>query len=63
MTKDKKWNITTYSCCMNTTKGIYYYKTYHNSQITSVRMNEENKNKDYLTIYDLEEHQQIRYMN
>lgn len=63
MTKDKKWNITTYSCCMNTTKGIYYYKTYHNSQITSVRMNEENKNKDSLTIYDLEEHQQIRYMN
>lgn len=48
---------------MNTTKGIYYYKTYHNSQITSVRMNEENKNKDSLTIYDLEEHQQIRYMN
>lgn len=63
MTKNKKWNMTTYSCCMNTTKGIYYYKTYNNSQITSVRMNEENKNSTSLTIYDLVEHQQIRYEN
>lgn len=63
MTQDKKWNITTYSCCTNTTKGIYYYKTYSNNQITAVRMTDENKNSDWLSIYDLEEHQQIRYVN
>ena len=63
MTKDKKWNITTYSCCCNTTKGIYYYKTYNNSQLTAVKMTEENKNSYQLSIYDLEEHQQVKYMN
>lgn len=63
MTKDKKWNITTYSCCCNTTKGIYYYKTYSNNQITAIKLNDMNKNSRELTIYDLEEHQQIRYMN
>ncbi len=63
MTKDKEWNITTYSCCCNTTKGIYYYKTYNNSQITAVKMTEENKNSYQLSIFDLEEHQQIKYLN
>lgn len=63
MTTDKKWNITTYSCCCNTTKGIYYYKTYNNSQITAIRMTEENKNSYQLSIFDLEEHQQIKYIN
>lgn len=63
MTKDKKWNITTYTCCVNTTKGIYYYKTYNNNQITAVKMTEENKNSYKLSIYDLEEHQQIKYAN
>lgn len=63
MTQDKKWNITTYSCCTNTTKGIYYYKTYSNSQITAIKMTEENKNSNELSIYELEEKQQIRYIN
>ena len=63
MTTDKKWNITTYSCCCNATKGIYYYKTYNNSQITAIRMTEENKNSYQLSIFDLEEHQQIKYIN
>lgn len=29
---------TTYCCCMNLCKGIYYYKTYSNSSITAVRL-------------------------
>lgn len=63
MTEDKKWNITTYSCCVNIDKGIYYYKTYQNNQLTAIKLTEENKNSDKLTIYDLIEHQQIRYEN
>lgn len=63
MTKDKRWNITTYTCCINTTKGIYYYKTYNNNQITAIKLNDENKNSYKLNIYDLEEHQQIKYIN
>lgn len=62
-TQNKKWNITTYTCCANIDRGIYYYKTYNNSQITAVRMKEENKNSKYLTIYNLENYQRIRYMN
>lgn len=63
MTKDKKWNITTYSCCTNTKEGIYYYKTYENNQITAVKMNDINKNSSCLSIYDLVNKQQINYMN
>lgn len=63
MTQDKKWNMTTYSCCTNTTKGIYYYKTYSNSQITAIKMTDENKNNKNLSIYELENHQQIKYVN
>ena len=63
MTEGKKWNMTTYTCCMNTSKGIYYYKTYNNSQITAIRLNNENINSKDLTIYELENKQQIKYLN
>ena len=38
---DDRWDITTYSCCINAAKGVYYYKTYDNSQITAVDMHRE----------------------
>lgn len=63
MTKDKKWNVTTYTCCMNVDKGIYYYKTYDNNQITAISMNEYNKNSPCITVYDLVTKQQINYIN
>ena len=61
--QDKECNITTYACCTNATRGVYYYKTYSNNQLTAVRMTEENKNAEKLSIYELEERQQIHYMN
>lgn len=61
--KDSVCNITTYSCCVNASKGVYYYKTYGNSQLTAVRLTEENINRKALTLFPLEEHQQVRYMN
>lgn len=63
ITKNNKCEVTTYSCCINQTKGIYYYKTYHNNQITAVQMNEENMNKKELTSYELIQKQQINYIN
>jgi len=63
MTQDKKWNVTTYSCCVNTKKGIYYYKTYNNNQITAIRLTEENKNSYILSVYPIENKQQIKYIN
>lgn len=37
-----QWEITVYSSCCNADKGIYYYTTYENSQITAVDMGREN---------------------
>ena len=63
MTKEKEWNVTAYTCCINTIKGIYYYKTYNNNQITAIRLTPENIHNRNLTIYNLGEHQQVKYMN
>lgn len=38
MTPSGEYEYTRYSCCCNTEKGIYYYKTYDNSNITAVDM-------------------------
>lgn len=62
--KDKDvYKYTIYSSCCNTNKGIYYYKTYDNSQITSVDMQRENLNSQYLISYPLIKEQQIRMQN
>lgn len=63
ITQDNKYDTTTYSCCINTTKGIYYYKTYNNNQITAVKMNKKNISSKGLEIYKLIENQQINYVN
>lgn len=63
ITAEGKYDITAYSCCVNIDKGIYYYKTYMNNQITVIRMTEKEKNKKDLSVYQLREEQQIRYEN
>ena len=44
---------TIYTSCINTDKGIYYYKTYNNSQITAVYLTKENLNQVSLIHYPL----------
>ena len=63
ITKNNKYDITNYSCCINVDKGIYYYKTYENNQITAIKMNENNINSKELVFYELIEKQQIKYIN
>lgn len=58
-----KCEITIYSSCCNADKGIYYYTTYGNSQITAVDMHRENLDGAELISYPLIEAQQIRWMN
>lgn len=58
-----KYEITIYSSCGNLDRGIYYYTTYENSQITAVDMHRENLDGNQLAVYDLVEGQQIHYMN
>lgn len=55
--------ITTYSCCINADKGIYYYKTYGNNQLTAVDMNREDLNADELIKIPLVLSQQILRAN
>ena len=63
ITDQGKYDITTYSCCINATKGIYYYKTYDNSQINAMRMDESTKTSKKLTIFKLLTKQNINYFN
>lgn len=63
ITNEEKNDITTYSCCINASKGIYYYKTYTNNQIVAIKMSEKEKNNNFLTIFELIEKQQIKYIN
>ncbi len=50
---EEKYEITIYSSCCNLEEGIYYYKTYDNSQITKVDMHHENLDQTDLISYDL----------
>ena len=54
---------TIYSSCCNTDKGIYYYTTYENSQITAVDMHHEDLDGDRVIVYELVTGQQIRWEN
>lgn len=58
-----KYEITIYTSCCNADKGIYYYTTYENSQVTGVDMNKESLDSDSLIIYPLINGQQIKMMN
>ena len=60
---EDKYEITIYSSCSNMDKGIYYYTTYENSQITGVDMHKENLDSDKLVSYNLIEGQQINMQN
>ena len=51
--KKDVYEITIYSSCCNTDKGIYYYKTYENHQITKVDMFKENLNAHNLICYSM----------
>lgn len=54
---------TVYSSCCNTSKGIYYYTTYDNSQITAVDMHNVDLNSREIFSYPLIKNQQIHYQN
>ncbi len=54
-----KYEITIYSSCCNTDKGIYYYTTYENSQITGIDMRREDLDGSGLLTWPLREGQRI----
>ena len=60
---DGKYEITIYSSCCNLEQGIYYYRTYYNSQISAVDMHREDLDGNGLVSYPLETKQQIHWVN
>lgn len=55
--------VTIYSCCINADRGIYYYTSYNNSQITAVDMHREDLNSDRVIAYSPIYTQQIKKQN
>lgn len=60
---DGKFEITIYTSCCNASKGIYYYTTYNNHQITAVDMHREALDGTALARYPLIREEQIRWQN
>lgn len=60
---DGKYEITIYTSCCNLDKGIYYYTTYNNHQISAVDMHRENLDSDKLVRYPIMLNQNINFQN
>lgn len=60
---DGIFEITIYTSCCNASKGIYYYTTYDNHQITAIDMHKENLNSENLIRYPLIKDEQIKMHN
>ncbi len=58
-----KYEITVYSSCCNAGRGIYYYTTYENRQITAVDMHREKLDGSSLVSYPICGDEHIRYIN
>ncbi len=54
LTDTGKWDITVYTSCMNADKGLYYYTTYDNRQITCVDMHKTELDSDTVSRFPLE---------
>lgn len=58
-----EFEITQYTSCCNCSRGIYYYTTYENRQITAVDMNREDLEGRVLVRYPVLREMQIRWQN
>ena len=62
-TPENKFDRTTYSCCINASRGIYYYKTYNNNQISAVSMHKTDLDGCAPVVFEQVNRQQICYQN
>ncbi len=58
-----EYERTIYTSCCNATRGIYYYTTYGNRQITAVDMHGENLDGETVVVYEPIWEEQIRAQN
>ena len=62
-TDEGTWDITAYSACMNTQRGLYYYTTYDNSRISCVNMHHADLDSCEISRFPLSAQQSIHYHN
>lgn len=60
---DGRYQITAYTCCMNTSSGVYYYRTYENSCISSVDMHHCNLEGSYPYMFPIADKMIINSQN
>ena len=58
-----QYEITIYTDCYNAEKGIFYYTTYQNHQISAVYLHNEPLDSDFLIRYPMITGEQIHYQN
>lgn len=58
-----EFEITIYTSCCNVTRGIYYYTTYNNHQITAIDMHQENLKRHTLVSYPLADCENVLWEN
>ena len=61
--EEGKYEITIYTSCFNASKGIYYYTTYTNHQITAVDMHKENLEETNVISYPMLQKENIYFQN
>ena len=60
---DDKYEITLYTSCCNADKGIYYYNTYDNHQISGIDMHKEDLNGEKLIAFEQVKGERICMLN
>ncbi len=60
---DGKYEITIYTSCCNTSRGIYYYTTYDNHRISGVDMHREDLEGTEIVRYPIVHEESVRMMN
>ena len=60
---DGKYEVTLFTSCCNADKGIYYYTTYDNHQISAVNMHKENLNCGRIIRFALMHGERIHWQN
>ncbi len=58
-----RWDITGYSACINTARGLYYYTTYGNRRISCVDMHKTNLDGNSISRFALNTEESICYRN
>ncbi len=62
-TDEGTWDITGYSACVNTARGLYYYTTYGNRRINCVDMHKTDLDSDSISRFALKTEESICYQN